>query len=349
MTDAAGPDGPDPASPDGRAPAVPSTDIAVPPTDVAAPSAMISTFSLEGRAAPGLYLVGWLGSGLGLGLIGISILAFGVGAAPWLFLVGLAILVPSLICAAGSQAIERSRRVDLAYRGPSPVLVFLTVVPLGVLAVIVVGAPLSALGLDLSSPAGQAISVALLALSYLAMIRLLVVGTGALGWGDIGLRATPATILRELAVGVLCVVPVLVVSGLLALALSRVLPVPPSVLPAPTDTLGLVLNLVTAVLLAPLGEEVFFRGFATTAWLRDLGARSAVLRGSLFFAAVHGFNASGPTFGDAAGVALFSFLGVLPVAIALGALFVSRRSLYAPLGLHAGYNLVVALAAMAAG
>jgi membrane protease YdiL (CAAX protease family) len=337
LTDLAGPDGPEPvAQPDGEQPA-----------DRA--PASISTFSLEGRAAPGLYSVGWLGALIGLALIAVSALATGNAAAPWLFLVGLVILAGSMVAAAGSQAIERSRRSDHAYRGPSPVLVLLAAVPLGVLAVLVVVAPLTALGLDAASPAGQALSSGLLALTYLVTIRLLVVGTGSLGWADMGLRATLPSAIREFVLGVACVVPVLVVSGLVGLALSQVLPVPPAVLPAPTSTAGLILNLVTAVLVAPLGEELFFRGFSTTAWARDLGARPAVIRGALFFAAVHALNASGPTLSTAAGYALFSFLGVLPVALALGVLFVGRRSLYAPLGLHAGYNLAIVLASMTVG
>ena len=91
----------------------------------------ITTFGLEGRAVPGLYLVGWIASLMGAGLLFISFQADGAGHR--------AVGVPrrrwsssaiGLTFAAGSQAIERGRRPDLAYRGPSPVLAFLVVVVL---------------------------------------------------------------------------------------------------------------------------------------------------------------------------------------------------------------------------
>ena len=43
---------------------------------------------------------------------------------------------------------------------------------------------------------------------------------------------------------------------------------PESPLPPTGTTEGLLLNLLTAAVLAPIGEEVFYRGFALTAWLR---------------------------------------------------------------------------------
>ena len=39
------------------------------------------------------------------------------------------------------------------------------------------------------------------------------------------------------------------------------------------------INLVAAAVLAPVWEEVFFRGFATTAWERTAGARAAIAKG----------------------------------------------------------------------
>ena len=44
---------------------------------------------------------------------------------------------------------------------------------------------------------------------------------------------------------------------------------PDSPLPPASDPAGLVLNLIAGAVLAPIGEELFFRGFATTAWVRD--------------------------------------------------------------------------------
>ena len=42
-----------------------------------------------------------------------------------------------------------------------------------------------------------------------------------------------------------------------------------------------------AAVVAPIAEEIFFRGFALSAWQRDLGPRPALVRSALFFALVH--------------------------------------------------------------
>ena len=89
---------------------------------------------------------------MGAGLLFISFQANAPGTAQWVFLAAMVLLGIGLTFAAGSQAIERGRRPDLAYRGPSPVLAFLVVVVLTFVALIVVLAPLSALGLDARSP-----------------------------------------------------------------------------------------------------------------------------------------------------------------------------------------------------
>jgi len=112
----------------------------------------VSTFSLEGRSVPALYVVGWVASLVGAMLLFVSLAANVPGAGGWLFLAGLVVLAVGLVGAAGSQAIEHGRQPDLAYRGPSPVLVFLLVVVLTFLALVIVLAPLSALGLDVRSP-----------------------------------------------------------------------------------------------------------------------------------------------------------------------------------------------------
>ena len=98
------------------------------------------------------------------------------------------------------------------------------------------------------------------------------------------------------------------------------------------------LNLVSASILAPLGEEVFFRGYTTTAWARAFGARGAILRGALFFAIAHVSTLVSSSFATGASAALTQFLGLLPAGIALGWVFLARRSIWASMGLHAAFN-----------
>jgi hypothetical protein len=105
-----------------------SDGVSVPPSSVRP-----SPFTLDGRAAPGLYLVGWLGTliGLGASFVGIS------GGAGPLFLIGLVILTLGLLAGAGrpgaraepvdrpgvsgTVALARVRRDDRALAGcPGP-------------------------------------------------------------------------------------------------------------------------------------------------------------------------------------------------------------------------------------
>jgi membrane protease YdiL (CAAX protease family) len=307
----------------------------------------LSTFSLEGRAAPALYLIGWIGSLTGVGIIGIALLAAGTVAAALLFLIGLLLLSVGLLAAGGSQAVERARRPDLAYRGPSPVLAFFTVFAITLALFIVVLAPLSALGLDPTAPISTTVSLLLTAFVYAAVIRLLVVGPGALSWADMGLRVPARAASADVAVGALLAVPVLVVTLLLSGLLSTFLQPSPSPLPSSVDAVGLVANLLSAAIIAPISEELFFRGFATTAWAKALGPRVAIVRGALFFSFAHVIAQLDPSFAEGAQRALFSFVALLPVGLTLGWLFLARRSLYAPIGLHATFNAIQVLLAFA--
>ena len=86
------------------------------------------------------------------------------------------------------------------------------------------------------------------------------------------------------------------------------------------------LSLLAAAVLAPISEELFYRGFATTAWLRSYGPTRAIVQGGLFFAFVHVLTLGGPDFDHAAKTALVAFVARIPVALALGWLFVRRGS-----------------------
>ena len=344
MTDL--PDAGEIAGPDAVAPVDPAPpgplEIDSPPEFDGAPEPIgpsrPSLFSLEGRATPGLYLVGWIATLMGGGVLFVSVSSSNAGASPWLFLAGLLLLALGLFAATGSQAVDRARRTDLAYRGPSPVLVLITVVVVSWLAAIVL-APLSALGLDTGSPVGVMVATAIIAAVYAGVVRMFVVGTGALSWGEMGLGGPTSPAVRELVLGLVLGVPIVALTLVLDGVFGRVLPVPASPMPVAADALGLVANAVTLMILAPLGQELFFRGFATTAWALSSGTRAAIVRGALLFAIARAATVSGAAFGDAAQLALVSFIGILPLGVALGWVFLGRRSLYAAIGLHAAFGL----------
>ncbi len=308
-----------------------------------------STFTIEGRVAPGLYFVGWIASIVGLATLFVALLSGGGASALILTLVGAVALSAGLVAAAGSQGMERRARGD-GYTGPSPFLVFAASLPLTILLVILVVAPASLLGLDTTSPLAALVSVTVTAVVYLGLVRLLVVDPGALGWREMGWRRPDGAAVRELASGALLALPIVLLTSVLAAILVQVVgAAPESPLPPATGPAGFVVDLVAAALVAPVGEEAFYRGFATTAWARGMSTRGALVRGALFFALVHVLTIGGSGFGDAAARAAVAFAARVPVALALGWVFLSRRSIYASIGLHATFNgLLVVLAGIAA-
>jgi hypothetical protein len=301
-----------------------------------------STFTIEGRSAPALFVVGWLASVLGFGLVLVAVLSGGGAAWLGLVMVGLVLLSIGLVAAAGSQGIERRVRGMAGYAGPSPLLVFAASIPVSVLAVIVVGLPLGLAGVPLDGPFAALLSVALQAFVYIALIRLLVVDTGALGWREMGLRAPDLSAIGEMIGGALWAAPVIVATIPVSLILLAIFPVTPeSPLPPTGEAVGIALSLVAGALVAPFGEEVLFRGFATTAWVRGVGVRQGVLRAGLVFAVAHVLTTSGTSAGDAFGLAVVGFGTRVPIALALGWLFVRRGTIWAPFGLHAAFNAVL--------
>jgi len=101
--------------------------------------------------------------------------------------------------------------------------------------------------------------------------------------------------------------------------------------------------ILAGAVIVPIGEEVFFRGFATNAWGRSLGRNSAILQAALFFAFVHILNVSNTEAGLSLRMAVFNFGARVPVAIALTWLYFRRRSILASGTLHASYNGLILL------
>lgn len=304
----------------------------------------MDTFTIEGRSAPALFVVGWLASILGVGALLIAFLS-GSDAATILLIIGLIVLSIGLIAGAGSQAIERRAKGVLPYQGPSPFLVFAASVPISILAAIVIGVPLSMLGVEPAAPLGIVATIAGQTLVYIGLVRLLVVDVGALSWADMGVRRPDGRALAELGAGAVWAAPVILATLPLAAIISTVLPdvQPVSPLPPTGDLSGLLFNLLAGAILAPIGEEVLFRGFATTAWSRGIGARPALVRGAVFFAFAHILTVSGADAGEAAALAAIAFVSRIPVALVLGWLFLRRGSIWVPIGLHAAFNGILIL------
>jgi membrane protease YdiL (CAAX protease family) len=325
----------------------------VPPEPSAADSALtdlppsgrpgIRTFSLDGRRAPGLYLVGWLASLLGVATIFVVLLAQPSDLAGAVLLgLGTLFLSTGLAAAAGSQAIERQAAGALGYRGPSPVIVFGAYVALTLFLELIIFVPLKALGVQTGTAAEALVGLLIINGSAVLMVAVLVVGPGSLSWRELGLPGRPfgrlqlAILLRDLVEGMIVAVPVLFVTvGLTSLLIRLLGSAPPGPLPVALTPADAALNLISGILIAPFGEELFYRGFATTAWVRGMGVRAGILRAALLFCVAHVLTLSGSP-----SEALIAFVARLPVAIALGWIFIRRGSLASSFGLHAMFNAI---------
>ncbi|HEY7828420.1 MAG TPA: CPBP family intramembrane glutamic endopeptidase [Candidatus Limnocylindrales bacterium] len=302
------------------------------------------TFSLEGRRAPGLYLVGWLASLVGASTVLVVLLGQPTDLAGAILLgLGTFLLAVGLCAAAGSQAIERQWAAALGYRGPSPLLLFGATISLTLFLEVLALAPLGALGVGPDSTLETLVGLVILNGSAVVLVALLVVGPGALTWREMGVPVRIAGagwgvpgLLRNLLEGMVLGVPLLFGTFVLASVLVNLLGTsPPGPLPSAQTPADAVINLVSGAIIAPLGEELFYRGFATTAWVRGVGVRGGILRAALLFAAAHVLTLSGtPT------AALIAFATRLPVALALGWIFVRRGSLASSFGMHAVFNAI---------
>jgi hypothetical protein len=277
-----------------------------------------------------------------LGAIFIAVASGGGSGAGVAFVIGIAALGIGMTAGAGSQALQR-RADGAAYGGPSPVLLFGAAFALTLVA----GFALNVLGLVPDGPAAVLASVLISAIVSFGLVGLVVVSPGALSWREMGFRLPgpgEGSALADVAWGIALAVPTLVGAGLLAAVLVAILGVAPdSPLPPAQDPAGVLVNLLAAAILAPLWEEAFFRGFATTAWARSAGPRAAIIRGAVFFALIHVVTLVGVDFGTAVRTALIAFAVRIPVGLVLGWVFLRRRTLVAPIALHATYNAIPVL------
>ena len=91
--------------------------------------------------------------------------------------------------------------------------------------------------------------------------------------------------------------------------------------------IGLVDPIVLAIALmvvAPVAEEIFFRGIVYNAWLREFGVRRAIIGSAALFALIHG--------------SIFVIPAIFGLGIALALLYRRTRSLPASMAMHATFN-----------
>jgi len=252
---------------------------------------------------------------------------------------GAVVLSLGLATACGYQVLERRDRPLGRYRGPAPLLVFLTyLTTFIVIGVLAVWAGLA----DRDDSLGFLAIGVLQAVGYGVFVWLFVVRTGALGWRQMGWptwgSGSPREVMRGIGLAAAVMLPTTFVLVILGGVLAVLLGVEaPSVLPTPASSAEALAIGLAAAIIIPIGEELFFRGFVLTAWLRDLGPRSALIRSSVFFALIHIVNITSDSVGEGAAQALLQTAVILPVGFVLGWLFI-RRGMAGAIGGHVTYN-----------
>lgn len=146
-----------------------------------------------------------------------------------------------------------------------------------------------------------------------------------------------------IGLGVGAATQIVILGVVIALALGPmqepILQVPVGPLPGLLPGQPLWLAAVSSLVLAPVSEELFFRGLALHAWLREYGRRVALIGSSALFGLVHyGLNPLEGLLPGLPWLALPAFAGLV-----LGVLALRTGSLIAPITAHATMNALTFL------
>jgi uncharacterized protein len=274
--------------------------------------------------------------GLLIALVGLAMTvdlpempAAAAAAGVWIAIGGMASLLVGLLGLAVRALLRRRHLPANRYRGPSVILLFIIVVVAGNLASIpllpaLVGdAPVDSLVIS--------VILFLTPIAFLVVTWLLVLRPRAV----VGLRLSDgADTMRNLVRGLVLGAGVWVVAmGVSAAAVAIW-----SLFGDPPDTQQTVVRLLaeapplatilSAGLAAPIAEEMFFRGVAFNAWLREYGRVRAIVGSAVLFAAVHMLDG-----------AVLAFPPILVVGLALAIAYDRTRSLPLVIAAHAAFNL----------
>ena len=177
---------------------------------------------------------------------------------------------------AGDRA---SRPGGLPYRGPSPFLVFAAAIPVSLLVGVIVSDPAR------HRRRAARRSVRRAPVGHDPGARLRRAGAPARRrhrrprLARDGRRTAQRTALLDMGGGALWAIPVIGVTAIVSRRPAAPLPGHARQPAAPDRrrSVGFALSLLAGVIVAPFGEEILFRGFATTAWVRGLGYRRGLL------------------------------------------------------------------------
>jgi membrane protease YdiL (CAAX protease family) len=293
---------------------------------------------------------GWVAIALGIGALLPALVSasaylangqvgsFDAAAAGIAALAGLILVVGGLVWLAVAGILRRRILGPDRYRGPSVI---------GLLSIVVIGGNLAALPIlllllggdqnRLDDPFVVTVELLLTPVSFLAVYALFIALPRALPGVRIwtGMASVRRLLLGVgfgvavwLGLGVLSALVNLVVTGVTGKPLGG-----EQAVAGLAEQIPFVSAVLTIAILAPVAEEIFFRGAVLNAWEREYGTSRAVLGSALLFALVHIVG------GTPLAVAQVFLLGLV-----LASVYVRTRSLATTIGLHGAFNLASVLA-----
>lgn len=264
----------------------------------------------------------------------VALLGLGGGLA---FVTGLLMNAVRAVIVREALALER-------YRGPAVfVLLGLATIFTLVETVTVAGATLALVNGETISVVATIVIFTATQTGLLAVAIMFVAVPSALA----GVRLIPRHgALRSFAIGLGFALPAWVAATVLGALLQQILerlghPLVPGILDDAVARLDPTALVLAVVLIAPIAEEIFFRGLVMNAWLREYGPRFAIIGSALLFGAIHA-DTSGT---EALITSIARVVPIFGLGLALAVIYRRTGSLLANIGLHMGFNaLSIALA-----
>ena len=239
---------------------------------------------------------------------------------------GLSLIVGLVMNTVGAL-IVRAALPPGRYRGPAVLVLLTLAIILGAIVSLAAASTAVAIfnGGELSV-GGTLVQLTSTQIGLLAVTGGLVVAPGTL----VGLRfIPPARLWKGVAIGLALAIPAwvgvtlladVVATALKALGLEQDTGIVDTVMRRGDPTV----IVLAVVLVAPIAEELFFRGVVYNAWEREYGSRVAVFGSAALFAAIHG--------------SLFLVAPIFVLGVALALVYRSTHSLPATMAMHAGFN-----------
>ncbi len=293
---------------------------------------------------------GWVAIALGIGALLPAVVSasayladqatgsFDALAAGIAVLAGMVLVVGGLVWLAVAGILRRRTLGPERYRGPSV---------LGLLAIVVIGGNLAALPIlllllggdpnRLDDPFVVTVELLLTPASFLIVYGLFIALPRSLPGVRIwsGMQSV-GRLLLGIGLGIAVWLGLGVLSALVNLVITQFTGKPlggEQAVAGLAQQIPFVSAVLTIAILAPLAEELFFRGAVLNAWEREYGTNRAVLGSATLFALVH-----------IAGGTPLAVAEVFLLGLVLASVYVRTRSLATTIGLHGAFNLASVLA-----